>query len=65
LIEIESYTSKVDRLLKPAEEMSRLLKECDLLQKDITEIEDELSYMGSTRTLTDCQKDMEELSFKR
>ncbi|KAG0748052.1 hypothetical protein G6F32_004910 [Rhizopus arrhizus] len=64
LIEIESYTSKVDRLLKPAEEMSRLLKECDLLQKDITEIEDELSYMGSTRTLTDCQKDMEELSFK-
>ncbi|KAI9280726.1 hypothetical protein BY458DRAFT_430486 [Sporodiniella umbellata] len=65
LIEIESYTRNVSKLLKPAEEMARLFKEAELLAKETLALEDELSYTGFTRTLADCQQDMEELSLKR
>ncbi|ORE11821.1 P-loop containing nucleoside triphosphate hydrolase protein [Rhizopus microsporus var. microsporus] len=64
LIEIENYTNKIDKTLKTAEEITRLLKECNALQRDISELENELNFMGSTRTMTDCQKDMEEISMK-
>ncbi|KAG1472956.1 hypothetical protein G6F56_001237 [Rhizopus delemar] len=64
LIEIESYTTKTNKLIKHAEEITRLLKECELLQKDVSRFEDEMSYTGSIRTLADCQQDMEELSLK-
>lgn len=52
-------------MLKTAEEITRLLKECNALQRDISELENELNFMGSTRTMADCQKDMEEISMKR
>ncbi|CEI85653.1 hypothetical protein RMCBS344292_00110 [Rhizopus microsporus] len=64
LIEIETYTNKIDNMLKTAEEITRLLKESNALQRDISELENELNFMGSTRTMTDCQKDMEEISMK-
>lgn len=52
----------MERLQKRAEEMTRLRKEINQLKHDIQRLEGELLETGSTRTVTDCQRELEVLS---
>lgn len=65
MVEVDNYKIKADRLLQIAGNANRLFKEIEVLNQDIKIIEDELKYSGSTRTLSDVQKELEELADKR
>jgi DNA repair protein RAD50 len=65
LVEVDNCKIKADNLLQIAGNANRLYKEVEALKQDIQIIEDELKFSGSTRTLSDVQKELEELADKR
>ncbi|KAI8985472.1 hypothetical protein BDB01DRAFT_721458 [Pilobolus umbonatus] len=64
LAENTSLQRKLIRLLKSAEDITRISKEISSITEDISQIEEELSFTGSLRTLSDCQRDLESLADK-
>lgn len=63
-VEVDDYKIKADRLLIMAGNISRINKEIKVIDDEIDTIETELSITGSTRTISDCQKDLEDLGDK-
>lgn len=65
MVEVDNCKIKADKLLQIAGNANRLYKEIEALNQDVQVIEDELKFSGSTRTLSDVQKELEELADKR
>lgn len=63
-VEVDKCKIKADGLLNTAGNISRILKEIKVVQGEIESIESELQFSGSTRTISDCQRDLEELADK-
>lgn len=63
-VEVDDYKIKADRLLIMAGNISRINKETKMIDDEIDSIETELSITGSTRTISDCQKDLEDIGDK-
>lgn len=63
--EVDDCKIKADRLLIVAGNISRIRKEIQVAADEIQSIETELQFTGSTRTIPDCQKDLEEVADKR
>ncbi|KAI7892510.1 uncharacterized protein EV154DRAFT_537478 [Mucor mucedo] len=63
--EVDDAKIKADRLLIVAGNVSRIYKEAQAASKEVQAIETELEFAGgSTRTITDCQRDLEQVSDK-
>lgn len=63
--EMDDNKIKTERLLIVAGNVSRILKEVQTVTNEIQNIELELEFSGSTRTIPDCQKDLEDIVDKR
>lgn len=59
---MENDKQRIEWLLKQAEEVSRRRREAATLESEISKLEKELQSSGSTRTVTDCQREVEDLS---
>lgn len=59
---MENAKQRIEWLLKQAEEVSRRRREAAKLESEISKLEKELQSSGSTRTVTDCQREVEDLS---
>jgi predicted transcriptional regulator len=64
-MEVDGSKIKADNLLNTAGNISRILKEIKIVDEQIESIESDLQFTGSTRTISDCQRDLEELADKR
>lgn len=65
MIEVDNCKIKADKLLLIARNVSRINGEVQELTGEITDIEDELSFTGSTRTMSDVQQELEDLNDRR
>ncbi|KAI8388332.1 uncharacterized protein BYT42DRAFT_491740 [Radiomyces spectabilis] len=65
LMALQSEKQQLESLLKRSEEVSRYQRECKQLEEEIGRLEAELRKTGSTRTVTECQNEIEALSDKR
>ena len=62
IMEMEEEKQRVEMLCKRAEEISRHQKDAKELKQEVSRLEIELERTGSTRTVTDCQRELEDLS---
>lgn len=60
--DVDNCKIKADNLFTIAGNISRIHKEILTASDEISVIETELRFSGSTRTITDCQKDLEQIS---
>ena len=65
IMDLEEEKQRIEWLYKRAEEISRYEKEARQLEQEVDQLEGELGRTGSTRTVTDCQRELEDLSDKR
>ncbi|ORX46471.1 hypothetical protein DM01DRAFT_340876 [Hesseltinella vesiculosa] len=59
LTEVKEGKGRLDYLFKLSEDVVRYLREIKALEQDITRLEFDLKKTGSTRTITDCQREIE------
>ncbi|KAI7851925.1 AAA domain-containing protein [Circinella umbellata] len=64
IMDLKEEKQRIEWLYKRAEEISRYKKEARQLEQDVVQLESELGRTGSTRTVTDCQRELEDLSDK-
>ncbi|KAI8333986.1 hypothetical protein BC941DRAFT_462457 [Chlamydoabsidia padenii] len=57
--------SRIERIYKLSENAVRQHQESKQLDKDISQLESELRQTGSTRTITDCKRELEDLADRR
>jgi DNA repair protein RAD50 len=57
--------SRIERIYKLSEDAVRQHQESKQLEKDIGRLESELRCTGSTRTITDCKRELEDLADQR
>lgn len=56
---------RLEALCKRAEDVARQQREAKQLEQEIARLEAELARTGSTRTVTDCQRELEDLAEER
>ncbi|KAI9320741.1 hypothetical protein BX666DRAFT_1229894 [Dichotomocladium elegans] len=64
-IEIENDKKRIDWILKQAEEVARKHREAMSLTREIEKLERDIKDTGSARTVTDCQRELEDLADER
>lgn len=63
--EHEEDKKRLETLCKRAEDVARQQREAKQLELEIDRLESELARTGSTRTVTDCQRELEDLAEER